>query len=141
MMSIPCILTFILIAVSLTESTHDIPDCPAKKRALSDNLRDQLFSGILAQKPDLKYDCGLELKAARILERSGPGSKAMKTLSNNKSRLFFEIEEEPDIGVGVMTKAALNTWKDYISLLGHRETVGCNYVFQDKKHKYICIFE
>ncbi|KAK6754391.1 hypothetical protein RB195_013413 [Necator americanus] len=141
MMSIPCILTFVLIAVSSTGYTHEIPECPERKRALSENLRDQLFSGLLAQKLNLKYDCGLELKAARVLERKRPEGKAMETLSKKNSRLFFEIEEEPDISVAVMTKAALNTWKNYTSLLSSRERVGCNYVFENSKHKYMCLFE
>ncbi|KAK6754380.1 hypothetical protein RB195_013403 [Necator americanus] len=140
MMSIPCILTFVLIAVSSTGYTHEIPECPERNRALSENLRDQLFSGILAKKPDLKYNCTLELTAARMLERKDR-EKTMDTLSKNKSRLFFE-KEDADNGVAVVTKTALDTWKDYFSQLGHRESVGCNYVFEDnKKHKYICLFE
>ncbi|ETN69093.1 hypothetical protein NECAME_15526 [Necator americanus] len=147
------------LAVSFSETNlKKAPECSklegfamagVDKFTLNDSsIRDQLYSGILqyaTQSPDIKYDCSVELAGGLVLD--DPAKDFRFLMSNGRFPLISETDGNSTVEVA--TQAALKLWEKHIPnvrkascdvKLGPREAVGCNYVFEDDRHKYICIF-
>ncbi|KAK6754346.1 hypothetical protein RB195_013382 [Necator americanus] len=141
---------FIVLAVSFSETNlKKAPECSklegfamagVDKFTLDDSsIRDQLYSGILqyaTQSPDIKYDCSVELAGGLVLD--DPAKDFRFLMSNGRFPLISETDGNSTVEEA--TQAALKLWEKHIPNLGPREAVGCNYVFEDDRHKYICIF-
>ncbi|EYC44566.1 hypothetical protein Y032_0457g1809 [Ancylostoma ceylanicum] len=113
------VLAIFLSVVALSESIQQQPDCSQLRQyAMPRNVRLDLATKVLAyeNKRDASvsavYLCALEGLAGLILEN--PHKPLTCPHSLGMHSLVFEIEEEPDINVGVMSQAAINVWKDHI---------------------------
>ncbi|KAL6741214.1 hypothetical protein Aduo_014490 [Ancylostoma duodenale] len=121
------------------------PDCSqlGEYAMPTDEQRMDLFFGVEARAPKkdvglkVVYECALEGMAGLILH--SPGKPLTCPQSLGIFPLIFETEDTKDVKEA--NKLALQAWNNYIPHLGLIYGFGCNYVKEEGKHRYMCLFK
>ncbi|KAL6741213.1 hypothetical protein Aduo_014489 [Ancylostoma duodenale] len=111
------------------------------KYALPSQQGMELLIGVESRTPKkdnkLEYECSLEGMAGLILKSRKKGLCCPKSLG-----IFPLIFETMDGQDGTSTnKAALEAWDSHLPNLGNISSFGCNYVNQEGKHRFLCLFK
>ncbi|ETN69096.1 hypothetical protein NECAME_15529 [Necator americanus] len=138
-------LIVIALAVTVMECSDKLPDCgkelPSIAPPLEEGIRKNLWDGIMksatSSKNELEYNCYLEYLGWLALNDTSDSNLGWlenegtyllnfnKTdIENNKPTDEFVTE------LGRDTNITQKPWKRF----------GCNYMYKEGEHKYICIF-
>ncbi|KAL6741212.1 hypothetical protein Aduo_014488 [Ancylostoma duodenale] len=132
--------------VALSSCLQLRPHCSqlAKYAMPSSEQRMVLFTGVEALAPSkdvglkISYECALEGMAGLILESPEKPYNCAQSLGIFP--LIFEVNEEGN-DVNAANNAALSAWDKHIPNLRDRSGFGCNYIKEEGKHRYICLFK
>ncbi|EYC23862.1 hypothetical protein Y032_0015g2877 [Ancylostoma ceylanicum] len=109
----------------------------------SSDQRMVLFTGVEALAPSkdvglkIVYECALEGMGGLILESPEKPYNCAQSLGIFP--LIFEIDEGTDVNAA--NNAAIKHWENHIPNLRGRSGFGCNYIKEQGKHRYICLFK
>ncbi|EYC23864.1 hypothetical protein Y032_0015g2878 [Ancylostoma ceylanicum] len=105
----------------------------------------ELLLGVEARAPKgemgskLVYECALEGMAGLILKSRRKALCCPKTLGIFP--LIFEMMDGPGTNATETNQAVLEAWDKHLPNLGKISSFGCNYIHQEGKHRFLCLFK
>ncbi|KAK6754374.1 hypothetical protein RB195_013399 [Necator americanus] len=144
-------LILIVLAVTLTECSDELPDCSEEakhplEKEIKEKLSEEIKSKVQKKKDgkELEYRCELEYMGWLVLEDPKKEMEwlypeSMKNYPDDFS-ILISTQNETKKNENEATKAVLKEWEDYLTSLKPSEFFGCNHKEEHNTHKYICIF-
>ncbi|EYC44569.1 hypothetical protein Y032_0457g1810 [Ancylostoma ceylanicum] len=88
----------------------------------------------------LVYQCYLEGLAGLILENPGKPSQLDCPFSLATLPLDFDLIKQHGFNIEIMIGAGIAKWEEFLFRMSAANSFGCNYVTEDRRYRFLCLF-